>query len=216
MPETENKNNVEKRVLLADDIELRVSEGKNPKLSGYAARFNKDSVDLGGFTERIAPGAFDDALGKSDVRALKNHDPNLVLGRTASKTLRLNANTKGLKFEVDMPDTTTGKDTVEEIRRGDITGCSFAFTVADGGDDWLDRPDGGWLRTINKVNELFDVGPVTYPAYPDTSVAARSLDAVKKENKQEPVEDNKVDTVRRQRDNERKYARQLCTIKEFK
>lgn len=169
---------MEVRILAADDIELRVSDDEKPKITGYAAKYGKWSLDLGGFTERIRAGAFDEALEKCDVRALKNHDPNLLLGRSSSGTLRLETNSVGLGFEIDPPDTNTGRDTVEEIRRKDITGCSFAFTILE--EDWKFCEDDTIQRTIIKVDELFDVGPVTYPAYPDTTVAARSLDEFKK------------------------------------
>jgi HK97 family phage prohead protease len=171
----------ESRIISGENIEMRIEgEGDEKRLVGYAAKFNKWSVDLGiweKFREKIAPGAFKEAIKNSDTRALKNHDPNLILGRTESDTLRLVENKTGLKFEIDIPNTTTGADTLEEIRRGDITGCSFAFTVES--DTWDYKDDGTIERTINKVGELFDVGPVTYPAYPDTTVAARSLDAFK-------------------------------------
>ncbi|HEG42602.1 MAG TPA: HK97 family phage prohead protease, partial [Phycisphaerales bacterium] len=119
---------VERRELVAEDIELRVVDDEIPKITGYAAKFGKWSEDLGGFREKIRVGAFDDVLD-DDVRALKNHDPNLLLGRTRSGTLRLTANKTGLRFEVDTPDTNVGRDTVEEIRRHDISGCSFGFIV---------------------------------------------------------------------------------------
>ena len=171
---------LERRVMAIDDIELRVTDGESPKITGYAAKFNKWSLDLGGFREKIKKGAFDEAMEVSDVRALKNHDPNLLLGRTTSGTLRLSSNSVGLGFEIDPPDTSTGRDTVTEIRRKDITGCSFSFTTAE--DDWKYLEDGSVERTIIRVGELFDVGPVTYPAYPDTTVAARSLERVLNEN----------------------------------
>ena len=185
MPETKKKEEIkpealERRVMAIDDIELRVTDGDEPKITGYAAKYNKWSLDLGGFREKIKKGAFDEAMEVSDVRALKNHDPNLLLGRTTSGTLRLSSNSVGLGFEIDPPDTSTGRDTVTEIRRKDITGCSFSFTTAE--DDWKYLEDGSVERTIIRVGELFDVGPVTYPAYPDTTVAARSLERVLHEN----------------------------------
>lgn len=170
---SQEDNQAERRVLAAEEIELRLDEGDAPRLTGYAAKFGKWSEDLGGFREKIRAGAFDDVL-EDDVRCLKNHDSNLILGRTTSGTLRLGTNTVGLQFECDLPDTSTGRDTREEIRRKDITGCSFAFTVTE--DDWRYLEDGQVERTIIKVGRLFDVGPVTYPAYPDTTVAARSLE----------------------------------------
>ena len=179
--ETNKTETREQRIISIDDVELRITDDEQPKITGYAAKYNS-WTDMGWFRERIKPGAFDDALKESDVRCLKNHDPNLILGRTTNNTLRLNSNSVGLQFDNDMPDTTTGNDTREEIRRGDISGCSFAFTVAEDvwtyfDDDKLDE------RTIVKIGQLFDVGPVTYPAYPDTSVAARSLDKFKEANK---------------------------------
>jgi len=176
MPETKKPEALERRVMAIDDIELRVTDDDNPKITGYAAKFNKWSLDLGGFREKIDKGAFDEAMKISDVRALKNHDPNLLLGRSTSGTLRLNSNAVGLKFEIDPPDTSTGRDTVTEIKRKDITGCSFSFTTAE--DDWKYLKDGSVERTIIRVGELFDCGPVTFPAYPDTTVAARSLERV--------------------------------------
>lgn len=175
----------ERRVLVVEDIELRIVEGETPKITGYAAKFGKWSEDLGGFREKIRVGAFDDVLD-DDVRALKNHDPNLLLGRTKSGTLSLTANKTGLRFEIDTPDTNVGRDTVEEIRRGDISGCSFGFIVET--DEWRYLEDDTIERTIIKLRALFDVGPVTFPAYPDTSVAARSMDKVKKQHESEESE----------------------------
>ena len=168
----------ERRIFSPEDVELRISEDAKPKISGYAAKYNS-FTDLGFFREQIKAGAFNEAIAstKTDVRCLKNHDPNLILGRTKNGTLRMTSNSVGLRFENDMPDTNTGKDTLEEIRTGLISGCSFAFTVSE--DDWKYYDDKPAERTIVKIKELFDVGPVTYPAYPDTTVAARSLETFK-------------------------------------
>jgi HK97 family phage prohead protease len=166
-----------RRSLSIDDSELRVSDDDGPKITGYAAKFGKWSVDLGGFVERIRKGAFDEALKETDTLALKNHDRNLILGRTTSGTLRLKTNSVGLRFEIDPPDTTTGRDAIEEIRRKDIAGCSFSFIAAE--DDWKYYDDGRIERTIIKVGRLFDIGPVAEPAYRDTTVSARSLQKVK-------------------------------------
>lgn len=174
------KDEMERRILCPEAVELRIAPDKEGKshLVGYAARFNRESLDLGGFVERIKPGAFTEALKNSDVRALKNHDPNLLLGRASAKTLALTENSRGLKFDVKLPDTTVGRDTATEVDRGDITGCSFSFMVAE--DEWTEDKDGRQVRTIVSVRELFDVGPVTFPAYPDTTVAARHLAAISK------------------------------------
>jgi HK97 family phage prohead protease len=201
-----NKSNIERRVIDVEDMELRVTEGDNPKIRGYAAKYGKWSQDLGGFTEKIRKGAFDEVL-EDDVRALKNHDPNLLLGRTASGTMRLETNSVGLHFDIDPPNTSTGKDVMEEIRRKDITGCSFSFITAE--EDWRYYDDKPPERTIVKVGQLFDVGPVTYPAYPDTTVAVRSLDAFKEHVEKEKKDSKKTQEIdrERQKDIERKYRK---------
>jgi HK97 family phage prohead protease len=126
------------------------------------------------FRERIEPGAFDQTLG-ADVRALVNHDPNLILGRTLSGTLRLSSDDHGLRYEVDPPQTSYASDLLESVRRGDVTQSSFAFRVI--ADEWEPAERSGELplRRIQQV-ELFDVSPVTYPAYTQTSVSARASD----------------------------------------
>jgi len=129
---------------------------------------------FGEFIERVAPDAFDGALNRpDDVRALFNHDPGRVLGRTAAGTLRLSKTERGLTYEVDVPDTQTGHEVRSLIRRGDITGSSFGFKVPTKDDETWDDDASPPIRTIRNV-ELFDVSPVTYPAYPETSVEARS------------------------------------------
>lgn len=144
-------------------------------IRGYAAVFGKYSNNLGGFREIIQPGAFSDVL-ENDVRALFNHDPNHVLGRTLSGTLRVFQDDVGLGYEVDLPDTQTARDLAVSIERGDVSQSSFAFTIAQGGASWGEDDEVGYTRTISKVARLYDVSPVTYPAYPDASVAARSLE----------------------------------------
>jgi len=161
------------------NVELRAettAEGITT-ISGYAARFNSWSEDLGGFRERIRPGAFAKALLKSDVRLLYNHDTNnLPLGRTP-KTLRLFEDTKGLRFEGDLPDSQLARDLTLAIQRKDITGNSFSFHVEDNGDEWKEK-DGLTSRTITEFKELFDIGPVVFPAYDSTKVkvSQRTLD----------------------------------------
>jgi HK97 family phage prohead protease len=158
-------------------LELRAAaEGQSGPgtMIGYAAVFDQFSEDLGSFREKIAPGAFREAIERSDVRALKNHDPGCLLGRARAGTLRLAEDELGLRVEIDLPDTQLGRDTAEEIRRRDLDGQSFAFTTDI--DDW-DYAGEVPIRTVRKVRELFDVGPVTYPAYTQTSAAMRSLEA---------------------------------------
>lgn len=176
----------EKRMLPAQQCELRAvqqegEEGQNlpPRIAGYGAVFNQRSDLLGGlFVEIIAPGSFDEVLNQ-DVRGLFNHDPNYLLGRTVSGTLRLSVDQRGLAYEIDTPNTQTIRDlVVEPLKRGDMSGSSFAMRVAPGGDTWHEE-DGVIVRTIYKIAELRDVGPVSFPAYPDSSAAQRSLDAWK-------------------------------------
>ncbi len=149
-----------------------------PRIEGYAAVYGEDFVlyEDSAFkvTETIAPGAFSDVL-KDDVRCLFNHDADHVLGRTTNGTLNMADDSKGLFYTNQMdPNTRIGKDVYSYIRRGDVTGCSFAFIVGDA--TYTETVNGNRteiVRTINKLSNLYDVGPVTYPAYPQTSIDAR-------------------------------------------
>lgn len=145
-------------------------------IEGYAAVFNSPT-DIGGtFTEVIEPGAFAEAIvSNEDIRALFNHDWNNVLGRTKSGTLRLSEDAKGLKFEVDLPNTTLARDLSESLKRGDISQCSFGFIPT--GESWDWEPEIP-VRTINSV-ELHEISVVSIPAYEDTEVSLRSKEANK-------------------------------------
>ncbi|MFG0501053.1 HK97 family phage prohead protease [Pseudomonas putida] len=172
----------ELRTLSAQHCELRAVQGEDgeqrpPMIIGYGAVFNLRSELLGGqFVEEIAPGAFDDVLTQ-DVRGLFNHNPTYLLGRLPNGTLRLSVDARGLRYEIDPPDTQTVRDLVlTPLARGDMTGSSFTMRVAE--DEW--RQEGDLIvRTIRRISELRDVGPVAFPAYPDASAAQRSLDAWK-------------------------------------
>jgi HK97 family phage prohead protease len=164
-PSDEKTTEIERRNFF--DAELRVlrEKDKPAKIVGYAAVFNSMSEDLWGFREKIAPGAFKNALKGSDVRMLWNHDPNIVLGRTTSGTLTLKEDKNGLYIENTPPDTQLVRDMVlSPIERGDVTQQSFGFTIKK--DSW-EEPDENSnelpTRTIEEVRELFDVSPVTYP-----------------------------------------------------
>lgn len=148
-------------------------------LVGHAAVFNSLSADLGGFRERIEHNAFDNVMG-DDVRAVFNHDPNIVLGRTKSKTLRLTIDTEGLNYEIDLPDTQQARDLAVSVARGDIDGSSFKFRVLE--DKWEMNDEGQEVRVIINIGRLLDVGPVTFPAYADATVAKRSLEDFKSKN----------------------------------
>ena len=152
--------------------ELRVERRDNepPRIVGNAAVFGKRSEDLGGFVETIERGAFTDAI-KGDVRALFNHDPNMVLGRTKAGTLTLDETKEGLSIDLIPPDTQVARDLMTSIERGDVTGQSFSFEVEV--DEWKQVENGPDERTVKKFRTVFDVGPVTFPAYPDTDVAVR-------------------------------------------
>jgi HK97 family phage prohead protease len=163
------------RVLLMADCRIvKGEDGKATQLVGYAAVFDKLSEDLGGFRERIRPGAFSKVIKTCDCRALFNHDANHVLGRNVAGTLRLAEDEQGLRAEIDLPDTALGRDLPVLIERKDITGMSFTFVT--GADAW-DYTGAVVIRELIEIKELYDVGPVVYPAYTDTSIAARALES---------------------------------------
>jgi uncharacterized protein len=167
------------------DVETRIdSSNDKDVVVGHAAVFNSLSEDLGGFREMIMPGAFDDVLD-NDTRAYFNHDPNFLLGRVSAGTLRLSVDEKGLRYELDIPKTTAGQDLKENLRNGNITQSSFAFTLPENGDTWERTEEGNDIRKINKIGRLYDVSPVSLPAYPEASnlaLAHRSLKKHKENN----------------------------------
>jgi HK97 family phage prohead protease len=173
--------NAERR-FTAEGIAFRSIPDENKKVfRGYAAKFGTISNDLGGFRETIARGFFDTVLG-NDVRALRDHEPSMILGRTLSGTCRLGVDDTGLYFEYDDPGTTYSSDLAKSIERGDVTQCSFAFSLAEKGGDKVERMENGtYLRTLLRADRLYDVSVVTFPAYEDTSVASRSISQFKSE-----------------------------------
>lgn len=160
---------IERRVM---PIEFRASgDGeKGRTVEGYAALFNS-RTNLGWFEEEIAPGAFDSA-DMDDVVALFNHDPNYPLARTTSGTLKLEVDEKGLKYSFTAPETTFGEDLLKMLERGDISQSSFAFTID--AETWTEQKGQTPRRRIDRIGVLYDVSPVTYPAYKDTTVSARA------------------------------------------
>lgn len=178
---------VETRVVApAGELQLRAepvdgADGRR-RIVGYAAVYEELSEDLGGFREKIAPGAFARTLkAGADVRALVDHDPSKILGRNRAGTLEITTNGKGLLVKIDPPDTQAARDLLVSLERGDVTGMSFAFTVPSGGDAWELLPNGsGAIRTLRDI-DLHDVSVVTYPAYPQTEVGLRSLKAFERE-----------------------------------
>jgi len=169
--------------------EIRNADTVNPTITGYAAVFYRadeagTEFSLGpDIVERIMPGAFD-AIGADDVRALFNHDSNHVLGRSTSGTLKLSVDERGLRYDIDLPDTQLARDLRESISRGDISGSSFAFTIPEGGQEYREEGD-HVVREVRAVT-LYDVGPVTYPAYEASTSHARSEIAAWRESQQEP------------------------------
>lgn len=189
----------ETRVFDFDTLEIRAAEnGKSKLIRGHAAVYNKLSEDLGGFKELFEPGAFKDTIVRDDIRSLFNHTPSYILGRNKAKTLTVEEDEKGVYYEVTPPDTRYANDLMVSIERGDISQCSIIFNV-DGkaGEKWL--VDGAqvdpvdafvamWDDKKHKIERhilkarLYDVGPVTFPVYPQTDVKVRDyLSALKEE-----------------------------------
>lgn len=172
---------------LSASVELRAAgeAAWPPTVFGYAAKFNTRSENLGGenwqFYEIIQPGAFDEVLN-DDIRALFNHEASAILARSknGSGSLKIGVDETGLWYEFTAPDTQIGRDLVTSLQRGDVDQSSFSFSVSKDGQSWTETQEGDgpviYTRTISKVSRLYDVSPVTYPAYPDASVALRSLE----------------------------------------
>jgi HK97 family phage prohead protease len=213
--------NIERRSLAIDEIESAVpllavesrsEDGAEREwVVGYAAKFGVLSLDLGDFVERIDPGAFGlvaERRGRRkplETRALWNHDPNYPLARYPG-TLRMTVDEVGLRYEFPVPDTSYGRDIASNIRAGIVKGSSFSFTVPSGGDSWAVE-DGRSVRTIQKIDTLLDVGPVTFPAYPDADVkvAQRSFDQYRQ---QQEIEVAKRSLARSRAAEIREYLRQ--------
>lgn len=164
----------------AGTVEARARENALPTLRGYAAVFGEETVIGGFFREVIEAGAFDEALARpDDVRAQFNHDSNKLLGRTTAGTLRLSVDQAGLAYEIDLPETSYARDLAASVARGDVSQSSFMFEVT--GEKWEYPPRSSGelpLRRVANV-KLYDVAPVTFPAYEGTSVSARALDLAK-------------------------------------
>ena len=155
--------------------EIRINESDGGTcIEGHAAVFDSWSETLGGifpFKEKVRKGAFSESIGRDDIRALFNHDPNYVLGRNRAGTLELEEDDVGLRVRITPPDTSWARDITTSIRRGDISQMSIGFVVED--DEWSSK-DGIDTRELKKVR-LFDVSPVTFPAYTATDVGVRAM-----------------------------------------
>ena len=156
--------------------------GADRAVEGYAFKFDVLSEDLGGFREKISKEAVNmEIVNNSDIRCLFNHDPNLILARRSygAGSLEIEIDDIGLKYRFDVPNTTYGNDFLLNVNNGNIDQSSFGFDIADDGETW-GNVDGTTIRTITLFNRFYDVSPVTYPAYPDTTVAKRNLAAATK------------------------------------
>ena len=163
---------MERRFVKLQQVEVRAAdEAEEPEIHGYAAVFDSLSEDLGGFRERIAPGAFKRSLeAGNDIRALWDHDTKYVLGRNKSGTLSLAEDDRGLWVTMYPPKAQWASDLLTSMKRGDVNQMSFGFYVKQ--DQW-GKEGGETVRTLQDV-DLFDVSVVTYPAYPATSAEARA------------------------------------------
>ena len=176
------------RRFITNKVELRSGgDSEESLIEGHALKFNKITTIGDWFREEILPGALDEVLN-DDVRALFNHDPNFVLARSkdGEGTLKLEVDAEGLRYSYVTPNTSYAKDLEENIRLGNVSQSSFGFSIDE--QRWIEREGELPLRQIVKLSRLYDVSPVTYPAYQDTSVAKRSLDAFKSSENKEGVD----------------------------
>jgi HK97 family phage prohead protease len=163
--------NFERRTITS---ELRVEEqpAAERRISGYAAVFNKFSELMWDFREKIKPGAFAESLQQNDIKAFWAHNSDLILGRNKAGNLKLREDETGLYFDLDLPDTTLGRDAFELVRTGIVSQMSFGFVVQ--AENWVRGTENEpHIRTLEKI-ELHEISPVAFPAYPDTTVIARS------------------------------------------
>lgn len=174
---------MERRTFPVEDAEVEVRQAESGEdefvLKGHAAVFNSRSKPLGPpgqrFVEQIEPGAFSNALEDSDIRALFNHDPSELLARESAGTLDVGEDGEGLRYEAQLGDDTRSEFVRSKVERGEVTGNSFSFVVSEENESWNENPDDGEfpVRTIHEFDRVDDVGPVSYPAYPDATISER-------------------------------------------
>lgn len=180
---------LERRAFGEAELVLETRDGEPPRLRGHAAVFGQLSEDLGGFREQIARGAFAEALKGDDVRLLINHE-GLPLARSASGTLKLAEDDRGLAIEAELdPEDPDVQRLMPKLKRRDLSQMSFGFRVKPGGQDWAKDEEGRTVRTLKAVR-LFDVSVVTFPAYPQTDVAVRELRAWEQAQRAVPLRPN--------------------------
>ena len=177
---SQNQNSMERRTYIAPETRARVTNEATRTIRGYGIVFNKESVDLraGGrvFREVIRPEAVRN-VDFSNLLSMHNHRSERLLGATASGTMRTGVDSTGVWYEVDLPNAPTGDDVLESVRRGDTPGSSFQFDIRSDGDKWSMR-EGKAFREVTQFNGVYEMGPVSEPAYPDTSISARSMEAL--------------------------------------
>jgi uncharacterized protein len=181
MEEIEKSGKEEYELRTYQLVEIRAEggdDGKAARIEGIAAVYNQPTrinTPFGSYVEQIEPGFFRDVM-EDDARGLWNHNTDLVLGRRKAGTLELRDEKAGLGTVIYPPDTQWGRDAVTSIKRGDVDQMSFAFTVKEGSDEWKENEDGVMVRTLKAgaCKQLYDVSPVTFAAYPQTSVGVRS------------------------------------------
>lgn len=166
----------------AEPLEVRDAESGSGKMAvGYAFRYGVESENLGGFVERIAPGAASKTIKEQDIRGLFNHNPDHLIGRMGAGTLRFEDTNEGLRYFDDLPDTSLGRDLAALLTRRDVYGSSFSFRIVGrDGAAWLKTDRGYPLREVRAM-QMRDVGPVTFPAYSKSDVVVRSLEATLEE-----------------------------------
>jgi HK97 family phage prohead protease len=181
---------IERRCLTAEEapeceLQIETRASGREAIRGLAIPYNRLSLDLGGFRERIMPGAFDKVLnrqrGRGEILSYYNHNSDLLLGRESAGTLEIIADDRGISYVVEPPDTTAGRDVLALVRSRNLKGSSFAFTVSQrGGERFTNDENGKAIREIVEASGLYEVGPVNVPAYGSATsavVAQRSYAA---------------------------------------
>ena len=199
----DSKSVLETRTYPFEINEVRTLEDDSVRITGYAAVYNQLSGDLGGFREKIKRGFFAPAIGRDDVRALINHDDNLILGRTTAKTLILEEDKKGLRVEILPADTTYEKDLITHMKRGDVDQMSFQFVTSK--DDWDTSDMNNVVRTLVEIESLWDVSVVTFPAYDQTRAEANSAKQVYKNHLELELEE--INKRKVEKDKEERYSK---------
>ena len=194
---SQNQHSMERRTSVSPETRARVTNEETRTIRGYGIVFNKESVDLRAngrvFREVIRPEAVR-GISMDNILSMHNHRSERLLGTTASGTMRTGVDSVGVWYEVDLPNAPTGHDVLESVRRGDTPGSSFQFDIRSDGDKWSMK-DGRAFREVVQFNGVYEMGPVSEPAYPDTSISARSLEALEALETPEIVPETEEETI---------------------